>query len=90
MNFHYLIQMNNEVLNFMKRYVIVVEPKKGDPDQSISINGKTRFLNSNKKRIKKKIFEVVEEKFPYLVDTREKKGEVMKTIKTYIDLVREL
>jgi hypothetical protein len=33
---------------------------------------------------------VVEEKFPYLVDTSEKKGEVMKIIKTYIDLVREL
>ena len=82
--------MNNEVLNFMKRYVVVIDPKKGDPDQSISINGKTRFLNSNKKRIKKKIFEVIEEKFPYLVDDEEKKGDVNKTIKTYIDLIREL
>lgn len=67
-----------------------MDPKPNDPDLSIYIDGKTRFLNSNKKRIKKKIFEVIEEKFSYLVDTKEKKGEVMKTIKTYIDSIRKL
>lgn len=82
--------MNSVVLNFLKRYIIILDPKPNDPDLSIYIDGKTRFLNSNKKRIKKKIFEVIEEKFSYLVDTKEKKGEVMKTIKTYIDSIRKL
>jgi len=82
--------MNNEVLNFLKRYVFVLEPKENDPDLSIYIDGKTRFLNSNKKRIKKKIFEVIEEKYPYLVDDDDKKAKVFKTIKEYIDKIRLL
>ena len=82
--------MNNEVLNFLKRYIVILEPKPNDPDLSIYIDGKTRFLNSNKKRIKNKIFEVIEEKYPYLVDDDDKKAKVFKTIKEYIDKIRLL
>lgn len=82
--------MNNELLNYIRRHFLITDPKEGEKDQTIHIDGKNRYLNSSKKRIKKKIFEVIEEKFPYLVDDEKKRSDVMKTIKTYIDLIRKV
>lgn len=84
------MKMNYEVLNYMKRHFLITDVKEDVKTQSIYIDGKSRFLYSNKKRMKNKIFEVIESKFPFFVDTQEKKGEVMKTIKIYIDQIRRM
>lgn len=82
--------MIDDVLIFLKRHVIVLDAEKHEPDKSISIDGKTIFLNSNKKRIKNKIFEVIKKKLPYSVDDEEKKRNAFKLIKRYIDKIRQI
>lgn len=82
--------MNDELVIHIKRHIVITEPNNGEKDKSICIDGRCRYLNSNKKRIKKRIFEFIENKFTYLVDEEEKKKKAMKTIKTYIDLIRKI
>lgn len=72
----------------MKRHFIVTDQKESNSERSIYIDGKSRFLYSNKKRIKRKIFEIIKEKIPQTVDTPEKISIAYKTIKDYINQVR--
>lgn len=79
----------SEVFLYMKRHFTLSENDKLK-QTIIYIGEKNRYLFSNKKRIKNRIYEIIEKEFEGYVENREKKGIVMKTIKNYIDQIRNI
>lgn len=85
-------EIDNEILIYMRRHFDIVKRENEFSRNTVSIyiDGKSRFLNSNKKRLKNKIYEIIENKFPHSVKTKDSSSKVMKTIKCYIDEIRLL
>jgi len=81
--------ISGEVFLYMKRHFTLSDDDKLN-QTTIHIGEKNRYLFSNKKRIKKRMYAVIEKEFESYVDGREKIGIVMKTIKEFIDQIRKI
>ena len=76
-------ETSSEVLNYLKRHFQTYKidiPTFNEPEVMISIDGKSYFVRSNKKRLVNKLFYTIQDSF-----TNIDKKIVRRTIKKFID-----